>query len=79
MSNVDFRKIAKSMILIASFKKFLSYQFIASVEISNMARWSSKSDELRNINSIGCRARYITIYHLKWEIDNFESKSSHLS
>ena len=33
--------------------KFLSQQFIASVEAGNMARCSSKSDKLRNINSIG--------------------------
>ena len=37
------------MILIALFDKFLSQQFIASVEISNMARGSSKSDELHSM------------------------------
>ena len=41
------------MIPIALFRKFLSKQFIASVEVSNMARCSSESDELRNINSLG--------------------------
>ena len=35
------------------FKKFLSYKLTASVEVCNMARCSSKWDELRNINSIG--------------------------
>ena len=35
------------MIPVAMFKKF-----IASVEVCNMARYSSKSDELRNINSM---------------------------
>ena len=49
------------MIPIALFKKFLIEQLIASVEISNMARGSSKSDEFINMNSIGCRARNITI------------------
>ena len=32
---------------ICPFKKFLSSQFIASVEVSDMARCSSKSEELR--------------------------------
>ena len=39
---------------IALFKKFLSKPFIASVEVSSMARCSSKIDELRDIYSIGC-------------------------
>ena len=60
------------MIQIALFKKFLSKQFIASVEVSNMARCSSETNELKDIDSIGCRARIITI--LKWEIDNFKIK-----
>ena len=54
------------------FKKLLSLQFFASVEVSNMARCSSKTNELRYIDSIGCRARNITI--LKWEIENFKIK-----
>ena len=49
------------MILIALFKKFLSYQFIASVEVSNIARCSTKTNELRDIDSIGCSSRNITI------------------
>ena len=44
-----------------------------SVEVSNMARYSSKSGELRNINSLGCRASEVHL-HLKWEIDNFKIK-----
>ena len=36
-------------------------QFIASFEVSNMARCSSKTNELRDIDSIGCGARDITI------------------
>ena len=39
---------------IALFEKFLSIPFIASVEVSNMARCSSKMNELRDIYSIGC-------------------------
>ena len=58
------------MIPIALFKKFLSSQFIASVEVSNIARCSSKKNELRDIDSIGCRTRNI----LKWVIDNFKFK-----
>ena len=52
------------MIPIALFKKFMSLQFIASVEVSNMARCSSKTNEMRDIDFIGCRAR---------EIDNFKA------
>ena len=48
------------MIPIALFKKFLSQQFVASFEVSNMARRSSL-DGLRNINAMGCRASKITI------------------
>ena len=60
------------MIPIALFEKFLSQQFIASAEESNIARCSSKTNELRDIDSIGCRARNITIE--KWEIDYFKIK-----
>ena len=60
------------MIPIALFEKFLSEQFIASVAVSNMARSFIKSDELRNINSIGCGERNITIF--KREFDNFKIK-----
>ena len=73
VSSIKFRKgFAKSMIPITLFKKFLSYQFIANDEISSMARCSSKTNELRDIDSIGCRARNITIK--KWEIDTFKIK-----
>ena len=34
-----------------------------------MARCSSKTNGLRDIDSIGCRSRNTSI--LKWEIDNF--------
>ena len=70
---MKFRKgFAKFMIPIALFKKFLSEQFIASVEVSNIARFSSKTNELRNIDSVGCRARKITIQ--KWGYGNFKIK-----
>ena len=60
--SIKFRKgFAKFMIPIALFKKFLSLQFIASVEVSNIARCSNKTNEWRDIDSIGCRARNITI------------------
>ena len=60
--SIKFRKgFAKFMIPIALFKKFLSEQFIASVEVSHVARCFSKTYELRDIDSIGCRARNITI------------------
>ena len=50
----------KFMVSRALFKKFL--QSIASVEVSNMARCTSKTDELGNLKSKGCRAKNITIY-----------------
>ena len=60
--SIKFSKgFAKIMIPIALFKKFLSLKFIASVEVSNIARCSSKTNELRDIDSIGFRARNITI------------------
>ena len=62
VSSIKFRKgLAKFMIPIALFEKFLSQQFIASVEVSNITRCSSKRNELRDIDSIGCRAGNITI------------------
>ena len=62
VSSIKFRKgFAKFMIQITMFKKFLSSQFIASVEVNNMIRCSSKANELRDIDSIGCRARNNTI------------------
>ena len=60
------------MIPIVLLKKILCYQFFASVEVSNMARCLSKTNELRCIDSIGCRARNITVY--KWKIDDCEIK-----
>ena len=45
------------MIPIALLKKFLSEQFITSVEVGNMARCSSKTNELRDTDSIRCRRR----------------------
>ena len=53
VSSIKLRKgFAKFMILIALFKNFLSLQFIASVEVSSIARCSSKTNELRDIDSI---------------------------
>ena len=62
--SIKFRKsFVKFMIPIALFKKFLSQQFIANVEVSNMARCTRETNELRDIDSIGSRARII--HHLK--------------
>ena len=49
------------MIPIALLKRFMSKLFIGSVEVSNIARCSSKMNKLRDIDSIGCRARNIAI------------------
>ena len=60
--SIKFRKgYAKFMVSIALFNKFLSYQCIVRVDVSNMARCSKKMNESRDIDSIGCRARNITI------------------
>ena len=62
VSSIKLRKgFAKLMILIALFKEFPRRQCIASDEDSNIARCSSQTNELRDIDSIGCRARNITI------------------
>ena len=51
VSLIKFQKgFEKFMIPIALFKKFLEKQFIASIEVSNMARRSSKTNELRDID-----------------------------
>ena len=71
--SIKFRKgFAKFMIPIVLFKKFLSEKFIANVEVSNIARCSSKTNKLRDIDYRGCRARNVTI--LKWEIYHFKIK-----
>ena len=63
--------------LIALFKKFLSEQFIASVEVSNIARCSSKPNELRDIDSIGLLVNKAKAVDTKgdftYEIGNFPS------
>ena len=52
VSSIKFRKgFAKFMIPITLFKKLLSLQFIASVDVSDMARCSSKMNELRDIKT----------------------------
>ena len=62
VSSIKFRKgFAKFIISTALLEKFLSQLFIVSVEVSNIARCSSKTNELKDIDSIGCRARNITI------------------
>ena len=63
--SIKFVKVfAKFMIPMTLFKKFLglfNFQFIASVEVSYIARCPSKTNELRDIDYIGCKARNITI------------------
>ena len=49
------------MIPIALFKKFMSYKFDESVEMSDMARCSSETNELRDKDSIGYSARNTVI------------------
>ena len=79
------------MIPIVLFKKFMSLQCIASVEVSNMARCSSKTNALRDIDSIGCidlyfstllaskYARKITPISLVFLIStNFKAQSSNI-
>ena len=44
----------------------LTNELIACVEVSNIARCSSETNELRDIDYIGCSAREITIF--KWKL-----------
>ena len=61
VTSIKFRQgFAKFIIPIALLKKFLSIQFIASVEVSNMARCSSKTNKLRDIDSIGSYIEFYT-------------------
>ena len=66
------------MIPIALFKKFLSLQFIMSVEVRNIVRCSSKTNELRDIDSIGYRASIITSKTSRSIMDNYTSKNAAL-
>ena len=61
VSSIKLRKVLRCLCMIQIVLKFLSLQFIASVEVSNMARSSSKTNELRDTASKGCKARNITI------------------
>ena len=62
VSSIKFKiGFAKFITPIAVFKKFLNQHFIVSVEVSNMASCSCKTNELRDIDSIGCRVKNITI------------------
>ena len=45
-----------------------SLLYIPSVEVSNISRCSSKPNKLRDIDSIGCRARNVTIKNGKLTI-----------
>ena len=54
------------MIPIALFKKFLSLQFIASVEVSNIARCSSKTIELGDKLSPGCQSKSYFALPQRW-------------
>ena len=73
--SIKFRKgFAKFMIPTALFKKFWRYQFIESVEVSNTVRCSSRTNELRDIDSIGCTSPY-----KNGKLTISKSKSSRLS
>ena len=78
VSSIKFRKdLAKFMIPIALFNKFLSKQFIGSVVVSNMARCSYKTNELRDIDSLDVERGTSPSKNGKFTIS--KSKSSRLS
>ena len=55
------------MIPIALLRGFWVKKIITSVKVSNMARCFSKKNEVRGIDTIGCRARSkIEHYFEKW-------------
>ena len=49
------------MISISLSEKFCCQNLIMSIKVINMTGHPSKSNKLRNINTIGCRTRNITI------------------
>ena len=77
VSSIKFRKgFAKFMIPIALFKKFLSYNLLL---VLKSAKWlDALAKRMRDIDSIGCRARNITI-KIKGKFTISKSKSSRLS
>ena len=78
MSSIQFRKgFVKFVIPIALFKKFLSSQFV-SVKVSNMARCSSKTNELRDVDTIG-KLKRGTSPSKNGKLIISQSKSSRLS
>ena len=54
-------RFLKFMISISLSEKFCCQNLTTSIKVINMTRNSSKSNKLRNINTIGCRTRNITI------------------
>ena len=59
MPPIKFReRLTKFMISIFLSEKFCCQNLITSIKVINMTRNSSKSNKLRNINTIGCRIRY---------------------
>ena len=55
MPPIKFReRLTKFMISIALSEKFCCQNLITSIKVINMTRNSSKSNKLRNINTIGC-------------------------
>ena len=62
MPPIKFReRLTKFMISISLSEKFCCQNLITSIKVINMTRNSSKSNKLRNINTIGCRTRNFTI------------------
>ena len=69
MLPIKFKKrLTKYMICISLSEKFGCQNLITSTKVINMTGHSSKSNKLRNINTIRCRARNIIVY--KWKIHN---------
>ena len=55
------KRLTKFMISIFLSEKFCCQNLVTSIKVINMTGHSSKSNKLRNINTIGCRTRNITI------------------
>ena len=64
------KRLTKFMISISLSEKFGCQNLIMSIKVINMTGHSSKSNKLRNINTIGCQVRNITIQ--KWKIHNIK-------
>ena len=59
------------MIAISLYEKFCCQNFITSIKVIDMTGYSSKTNKLRNINTIGCEEHH----HLVMENSQYQNQS----